>query len=452
MDKILQNISTNNLTIGVVGIGRIGLPTALCFADKGFLTIGIDINAKLVHEITSGIYPLKDEPEFDKIFDKVITNKQFSATNDISSSLSQCDVIILSLPTPMDDNYVPNYSALLSVGKNLHDFIKSGALVIVESTVEPGFIENELIQVIEGSDNKHQRNVDFSLVACPETANPGEILSDFKKLPRLIGGINDIASEATSNLYKHVFGVDTLLLPNCKTANAAKLTANVFRDVNIAFVNELSLLFEKMDIDILQVLDACDRKYNFQTHYPGAGVGGPCLPVNSYQYLNTARKTFDGVLRLIEVAREINEHMPRHTVELVIDALNEIGKSVKNCSIAILGVSYKPNVADIQLSPAKDIIEILTNLGAKIKIYDPFYKSKNCFSHIVNDSLFDTVENSDAIILVTAHNEFKKIDIKSLTQKMKTPIFIDTRGIIDMDLAKNSGVIFRGIGRGFSKK
>ena len=452
MDKILQNISTNNLTIGVVGIGRIGLPTALCFADKGFLTIGIDINAKLVHEITSGIYPLKDEPEFDKIFDKVITNKQFSATNDISSSLSQCDVIILSLPTPMDDNYVPNYSALLSVGKNLHDFIKSGALVIVESTVEPGFIENELIQVIEGSDNKHQRNVDFSLVACPETANPGEILSDFKKLPRLIGGINDIASEATSNLYKHVFGVDTLLLPNCKTANAAKLTANVFRDVNIAFVNELSLLFEKMDIDILQVLDACDRKYNFQTHYPGAGVGGPCLPVNSYQYLNTARKTFDGVLRLIEVAREINEHMPRHTVELVIDALNEIGKSVKNCSIAILGISYKPNVADIQLSPAKDIIEILTKLGAKIKIYDPFYKSKNCFSHIVNDSLFDTVENSDAIILVTAHNEFKKIDIKSLTQKMKTPIFIDTRGIIDMDLAKNAGVIFRGIGRGFSKK
>ena len=323
MDKILQNISTNNLTIGVVGIGRIGLPTALCFADKGFLTIGIDINAKLVHEITSGIYPLKDEPEFDKIFDKVITNKQFSATNDISSSLSQCDVIILSLPTPMDDNYVPNYSALLSVGKNLHDFIKSGALVIVESTVEPGFIENELIQVIEGSDNKHQRNVDFSLVACPETANPGEILSDFKKLPRLIGGINDIASEATSNLYKHVFGVDTLLLPNCKTANAAKLTANVFRDVNIAFVNELSLLFEKMDIDILQVLDACDRKYNFQTHYPGAGVGGPCLPVNSYQYLNSSKKIDTNFLKIVQEARKINENMPNHVIDLLNDAFSE---------------------------------------------------------------------------------------------------------------------------------
>ena len=452
MDNISENISTNNLKIGVIGIGRIGLPTALCFAEKGFLTVGIDINIKLVNEINSGDYPLKDEPEFDKIFDKVIKNHKFSATNNISLSLSECDVIILSLPTPMDDDNVPNYSALLSVGKNLHDYIKSGVLVIVESTVEPGFIENELIPVIEGNDCKHKKNIDFSVVACPETANPGEILSDFKKLPRLIGGIDETASKITSDLYKHVFGVDTLLLPNCKTANAAKLTANVFRDVNIAFVNELSLLFEKMDIDILQVLDVCDRKYNFQTHYPGAGVGGPCLPVNSYQYLNTAKKTFDGVLRLIQVAREINENMPNHTVELLIDALNEAGKSVKSCSIGILGISYKPNVADIQLSPSKDIIEILENLGAKIRIYDPFYKSQNCFSYIVDNDMLDTVENSDALILVTAHDEFKNIKIKSITEKMKTPIFIDTRGIIDKDLAKSVGVIFRGIGRGFSNK
>lgn len=452
MNNLLENIPINNVKIGVIGIGRIGLPTALSFADKGFETVGIDINTKLVEGINSGNYPLKDEPEFDKIFDKVIKNGKFTATSDISSSLPTCDVVILSLPTPMDSNYVPNYSALVSVGKNLHDFIKSDGLVIVESTVEPGFIEDELIQVIEGTDNKHKINIDFSIVACPETANPGEILSDFKKLPRLIGGINDIASKITSKLYKHVFGVDTLILPNCKTANAAKLTANVFRDVNIAFVNELALLFEKMGIDILQVLDACDKKYNFQTHYPGAGVGGPCLPVNSYQYLNTARKTFDGVLRLIEVAREINEHMPRHTVELVIDALNQTGKSVKNTTIGILGVSYKPNVADIQLSPAKEIIEILENLGANIKIYDPFYKSQKVFSYIINENISNTMENCDAVILVTAHTEFTNMDLKSLIQKMKTPIFIDTRGVIDMDYAKNIGVIFRGIGRGYSTK
>ena len=197
MEYLSQNISNNNLKIGVIGIGRIGLPTALSFADKGFSTVGIDINTKLVEKIISGDYPLKDEPEFDKIFDQVTKNGKFSATSDVSASLPTCDVIILSLPTPMDTNYVPNYSALLSVGKNLHDFIKSGSLVIVESTVEPGFIENELISIIEGDDKKHSRNVDFSIVACPETANPGEILSDFKKLPRLIGGIDDFASKIT---------------------------------------------------------------------------------------------------------------------------------------------------------------------------------------------------------------------------------------------------------------
>ena len=450
MENLSQNIPNNSLKIGVVGIGRIGLPTALSFADKGFLTVGIDINTKLVEQINSGHYPLKDEPEFDKIFDKVI-NRKFSATSDVSISLPTCDVIILSLPTPMDTNYVPNYSALLSVGQNLHDFIKSGSLVIVESTVEPGFIENELIQIIEGNDKKHSRNIDFSIVACPETANPGEILSDFKKLPRLIGGITDSASKVTSQLYKHVFGVDTLVLPNCKTANAAKLTANVFRDVNIAFVNELALLFEKIDIDILQVLDACDKKYNFQTHYPGAGVGGPCLPVNSYQYLNTARKTFDGVLRLIEVAREINEHMPRHTVELVIDALNHVGKSVKNNSITILGISYKPNVADIQLSPAEEIIDILKNLGAKIKVYDPFYKSQKIFSYIVEESVSNAIDKTDAIILVTAHDEFKTLDPKFLVEKMNTPVFVDSRGLLNMNSFMNAGLIFRGIGRGLSE-
>ena len=452
MENLSQNISNNNLKIGVIGIGRIGLPTALSFADKGFSTVGLDINTKLVEQINSGFYPLTDEPEFDKIFDQVIKTGKFSTTSDASLSLPTCDVIILSLPTPMDSNYVPNYSALLSVAQNLHDFIKSGSLIVVESTVEPGFIENELIVVIEGNDKKHSRNVDFSIVACPETANPGEIYSDFRKLPRLIGGIDDSASKVTSQLYKHVFGVDTIVLPNCKTANAAKLTANVFRDVNIAFVNELALLFEKMDIDILQVLDACDKKYNFQTHYPGAGVGGPCLPVNSYQYLNTARKTSDGALRLIEVAREINEHMPRHTVELVIDALNHVGKSVKNSTIGILGVSYKPNVADIQLSPAKEIIEILENLGAHVRVYDPFYKSQKIFSYNVYENIIDTIDYVDAIILVTAHSEFENLDLQSLKQKMKTPIFIDTRGIIDMNSAKNNGIIFRGIGRGFSNK
>ena len=448
VDSFSENLSKNNIKVCVIGIGRIGLPTALSFANKNLPTIGVDINTKLVNSINSGKYPLDDEPEFDKIFDKVTKNKFFSATDNISEALTKSNVVILSLPTPMDKNCVPNYSALFSVAKDLHDFIQHETLIIVESTVEPGFIEDEFIKIVEGKNEKLTCNVDFSIVACPETANPGEIFSDFHKLPRLIGGFDERFSQITAELYHHVFDVEIIHLPNCKTANAAKLTANVFRDVNIAFINELAMLFEKMDIDIMKVIEACDRKYNFQAHYPGSGVGGPCLPVNSYQYLNTSRKTFDGVLRMIETAREINEHMPHHTVEIVVDALNESEKSIKNSIIGILGISYKPNVADIQLSPAEEIVKHLEQLGAKIKIYDPFYKSQNIFSHMCSNSFNDVVENSDALILVTAHDEFKNIDPKILFSKMNTPIFIDTRGVMNIESAKKSGLIFRGIGRG----
>jgi len=448
VDSFSENLSKNNIKVCVIGIGRIGLPTALSFANKNLPTIGVDINTELVNSINSGKYPLDDEPEFDKIFDKVTKNKFFSATDNISEALTKSNVVILSLPTPMDKNCVPNYSALFSVAKDLHDFIQHETLIIVESTVEPGFIEDEFIKIVEGKNKKLTCNVDFSIVACPETANPGEIFSDFHKLPRLIGGFDERFSQITAELYHHVFDVEIIHLPNCKTANAAKLTANVFRDVNIAFINELAMLFEKMDIDIMKVIEACDRKYNFQAHYPGSGVGGPCLPVNSYQYLNTSRKTFDGVLRMIETAREINEHMPHHTVEIVVDALNESEKSIKNSNIGILGISYKPNVADIQLSPAEEIVKHLEQLGAKIKIYDPFYKSQNIFSHMCSNSFNDVVENSDALILVTAHDEFKNIDPKILFSKMNTPIFIDTRGVMNIESAKKSGLIFRGIGRG----
>ena len=446
--KLKQELESGNLTVTVIGIGRIGLPTALSFANAGIPTIGVDIDSDLIAKIQKGIYPLNDEPEFAKIFESVIKRKKFEVTTDIKQAVPKSNIIILSLPTPLDKNYVPDYSALLTVGKNLNKLLKSGSIVIVESTIEPGFIEDEFISLLEGEENNLQASKDFRLAVCPETANPGEIMSDFKKLPRLVGGIDDKTANLVSTIYKHVFGVEILLMPDCKTANAAKLTANVFRDVNIAFVNELAMLFEKIGVDIIKVLEACDKKYNFQIHYPGAGVGGPCLPVNSYQFLNTARRTYDGVLRIIESAREINEHMPYHTIELLEDAFNEAEKSIKNSTVTILGVSYKPDIGDIQLTPAEEIISKLDQLNSKIKIYDPYFKSTTVFSHKTEGNLFDAISDADAVILLTAHKEFYDIDPTLLVSKMKTPIFIDSRGIIEIRVAKKAGLIFRGIGRG----
>ncbi len=449
VDEIRNYLKSGQVKVAVVGIGRIGLPTALSFAHSGLPTIGVDINAKLVQMINSGNCPLKDEPGFDKIFEDVIKNKKFSATTDINEAIPKSNLVILSLPTPMDKNNVPDYSALISVVKNLSKLLKPGSLIVVESTIEPGFVENELISIIENNDQRLKVGKDFSIATCPETANPGEILNDFKKLPRLVGGIDARTTDLVSEIYTHVFNVEMIKMPDCKTANAAKLTANVFRDINIAFVNELAILFENLGIDIIKVLEACGKKYNFETHYPGAGVGGPCLPVNSYQILNSARgMENNGMLRIIRAARETNESMPYHVVELLVDALNEAGKSVKDSTIALLGISYKPNVRDIQLSPAEAIIKRLDQLNAKIKIYDPYFKSTEVFSHKTEDDLVNAITNADAAIIVTAHKEFHSIEPTLFAAKLKTPVLVDARGLIDVHAVKKAGLIFRGIGRG----
>ena len=445
--QIQAHLTSNSLKVGIVGIGRIGLPTALCFANSGFETIGIDINAELVNMVNSGDYPLKDEPEFDKIFEVVMHQKKLVATTNISKAILECDIILLSLPTPIDDQNIPDYTALLLVGKSLNKVLSNGQIVIVESTVEPGFIENELLQIIEGPDRTLKSGIDFHLAACPEIANPGEIMKDFKNLPRLVGSIDEKISSIVSQIYTHVFGVELILMPNCKTANAVKLTTNAFRDINIAFINELALLFEKLGIDTYTVIDAAKRKYNFQPHFPGAGVGGPCLPTNSYQYLNSSKKIDDDFLKIVKEARKINENMPNHVVNLLSNALSESNTSLNNSTIALLGVSYKPNIHDVQIAPSKEIIKILKEKNAKIKIFDPHFTTQ-VFGLNTEKSISDALSESDAVILITGHKEFQNLDLKKFSNTMKNPILVDCTGLVNPHDAKESGFIFRGIGRG----
>ena len=444
IDEVRNSLVTKSLKVCIVGIGRIGLPTALSFAQAGLQTIGADINEKLVDSINAGNFPLKDEPGYEDIFNSVRKNGNFSATTDINEAISKSNVILLSLPTPMDENNIPIYLALESVGKQLSQTLQSNSLVVVESTIEPGFIENVMIKRIEGDSGLHVGK-NFTIGVCPENANPGEILHDFTGLPRLVGGMDEQTTKIIALIYDFVFSVELVTMPDCKTANAVKLTTNVFRDINIAFVNELSLMFEKLGIDTLKVLDAAKRKYNFQIHYPGAGVGGPCLPINSYQFLNTAKRT-GSELNIIKHGRAINEKMPDHVVNLTLDGFRKCNKPIKDCTLLILGVSYKPDVKDIQLSPAEVIINRLKALGAKIRIYDPYYKDNQVFGINVEHNIQDVLSEVDASIIVTAHKEFQEINPKIFT-KMKTPILIDSRGIIDISSANSAGLVFRGLGR-----
>jgi len=445
--QIEAYLTSNSLKVCVVGIGRIGLPTALCFANSGFETIGIDINDELVTMVNSGDYPLKDEPGFAEIFENVRSQKKLVATSDLSKAVPECDIILLSLPTPMDDKNIPDYTSFLSVGKSLNKLLSNGQIVIVESTVEPGFIENELLRIIEGPNHTLKSGIDFHLAVCPETANPGEIMKDFKKLPRLVGSIEEKISSIVSQIYTHVFGVKIILMPNCKTANAVKLTTNVFRDINIAFINELALLFEKLGIDTYTVIEAAKRKYNFQPHFPGPGVGGPCLPVNSYQYLNSSKKIDTKFLKIVKEARQVNESMPNHVVKLLSDAFSESSKSLDNSTITLLGVSYKPNVRDVQIAPSEKIIELLTRKNVTVKIFDPYFVSTMVFGYKTEKSISEALNDSDATIIITGHKEFNDLNLE-IFSAMKDPILVDCTGKIDPKNAKANGIIFKGIGRG----
>jgi len=446
--EIDDTIQHRRLNVCIIGIGRIGLPTALSFANSGLPTIGVDINEKLVEMINSGNFPLNDEPGYDIIFDNVISKNKFRSTTNFIDGINSSDVIILSLPTPMNDQNIPDYSALFSVAKKLHEELSDRKLIIVESTVEPGFIEKDFLNILEGSDQKLKLGKDFLLGVCPETANPGQILNDFKKLPRLVGAMDEHTQNLITKIYKHVFTVDVIPMPNCKTANAVKLTTNVFRDLNIAFVNELALIFEKAGIDIMTVLEAAKTKYNFQVHYPSAGVGGPCLPVNSYQMINFAKNFTSKTFELVEIGRKINENMPFHTIELLENALNEINKPLSQSTVLVLGASYKPDVKDIQFSPVEQIIKILKEKGASILLYDPFYKNSKIFGLNTIDDYVENLENSDALVIATAHKSFHNLDPLFLKAKMKNPVVIDSKNIISQHMAKKAGLIYRGIGRG----
>lgn len=443
-EKVLQD---GSITASVIGLGRIGLPTAVAFARAGISTIGVDINPEVAELTNNGICHIKDEPDLEESLAKAVKSGLLKVTTKYEDALSKSDVVILCLPTPYDESLVPDNSYLLYACKDVGKYLRSGSLVAVESTVSPGVVEEQVIPTLE-SQQDIKTGRDFGVASCPERANPSEILKNFNQVPRVVGGFDAKSTELAAKLYEFVFHVKIVKVSDCKTANAAKITENVFRDVNIALINELAILYDKMGIDIMEVIRACATKYNFVAHYPGPGVGGPCLPVNSYQIAHLA-KQLNLSLNLVKLARQVNENMPNYVMELLDEALKHTGKVVKDSIVAVLGISYKPNVRDVQLSPLEAVIKQLEQKGARIRIYDPMFIDSVVFEHKTEKSLEDAVSSSDAVIIGTAHDEFLKMDLKKISALMHKPsVLVDTRNVISPESARKSGLIYRGIGRG----
>ncbi len=444
--EVTEAVRKGKLTVCVIGLGRIGLPTATTFAQAGIPVIGADINPKVAQLINSGKCQFSDEPALENLVRKMVKEKRLKAVSNVPSAVKQADVISICVPTPVDENKVPDYSMVKKACLDIAQTLRKGSLVVIESTVGPGTIENLVIPLLEKK-TIMKAGTEFGVASCPERADPGKILQDMKKIPRIIGGIDRKSAEITAALYRAVLGVEVIKVSNPKTANAVKLTENLFRDVNIALVNEFSILYEKLGIDTIEVIQACSTKYNFIPHYPGAGVGGPCLPQNPY-YLITEGTKVGYIPYLVRMAREINDRMPEHVVTLVTKALNDVGKTVQTSKIALLGISYKPEIRDIQLTPMEKVFHYLENMGASIKIYDPFYKGEKVFGVKTTRTLNEALKEADCIVIGTAHKEFFNLNIAALSKLCNMPAgFVDARNVVPQHEVEKNGFAYRGVGR-----
>ena len=435
--------------ICVVGLGRIGLPTAAMFASSGATVIGVDINPEVVVSVNEAKCRFVDEPGLDTIMEEPARQGRLRATTDFSSAISESDFIIICVPTPVDHTKTPDYTAVTSACNIIGKHLKAGSIVILESTVGPGTVEN-LIRPILETESRMRAGSDFGLASCPERSDPGNIIVNMKTVPRVIGAINKHTLDMVADLYESLLNIRVYKVSDPKTANAVKLTENLFRDVNIALANEFALVFERLGIDAFEVIKACATKYNFMPHYPGAGVGGPCLPSNSYYLISEGVKA--GLIpSLVRMAREINDRMPDHVVSLVSEALNEAGKTIRGSKIAVLGVAYKPEIKDVQLTPMESVCNSLNRLGGLVDIYDPMYSGENVFGYPTRRSLAQAVNGADCVLIGTAHKEFVKVDLKLLAQLAESPAaLVDARNVVDPREAAAAGFSFRGVGRSFS--
>jgi nucleotide sugar dehydrogenase len=448
--EIPQRLKEGGIKIAVFGLGRIGLPTAALFAAKGITVYGVDTQESVIQAIKTGNLHI-DEPDLNDLLSKILNNGKLVVTTDAKFAMEESDVAIICVPTPITTAKVPDYATIVDLCKNALCFIKRDDLIIIESTISPGTIEDIIVPIIKKTTGLLAGS-DYGIASCPERANPGKVLSNIRKVPRIIGGFTSKSTKLASAIYEYIIGADIIQVSNHRIACAVKLTENIFRDVNIALFNELAILYEKLGLDIIEIIKAASSKWNFQPHYPGAGVGGPCLPANPYYLIQEAIKV-GFVPHLIRMAREINDRMPQHLVELVLEALNQVGKSVNAAKIAILGMAYKPDIHDFQLSPAIPIIYRLIELKAKVTIYDPLIqtgdKSEFRFSQEVSyaDSLINAVKDCDCLIFVTAHEEFTRLKIKNLKKITATPlIVVDGRNIFQLDDIPDE-VIYFGVGR-----
>jgi nucleotide sugar dehydrogenase len=447
METLKEKIRNKKAKICVVGLGYVGLPTAVYFAAAGFSVIGVDIDNRKVKLINRGISPIKDAKLNEKL--KIaVKNGNLKATTSIDEAGSISDVIIIVVPTPVNEAKEPDLKHIVRACREVSKILKRGRLVILESTVYPGVTEDVVKPILEESGLK--AGEDFGLAYVPERYNPGDENHTLEKVTRIVGGITVEWSGIVKELYQTIVKNEVVIVKNIKTAEAAKVIENIQRDLNIALMNELALIFERMGIDVIDVIEAASTKWNFVKYYPGAGVGGHCLPHDPY-YLTKKAQELGYIPKIILAGRSVNDAMPYHVYELVADGLNKVKKPINGSKILILGASYKGDTGDLRTSPTEALVKELKRRNADVTIIEPFAEDSTIFGCPAYRGIGSVGNDFDAVVLMTAHSEFKKLDLKRLKLKLRKNdvVFVDGRRVFKPENVKKY-FVYRGIGAGDS--
>lgn len=436
MKELLIKIGNGSAKIGIVGLGYTGLPLALEFAKK-FEVVGYDISEKKINLLKGGKSYILDVR--DNLIKEYI-NSSFNPTND-HKYLEKCDFIVICVPTPLTAEKEPNLDYIKSSCATILDVLREDQFIILESTTYPGTTEEIVIPILEK--NGLNAGKDFGVAYSPERIDPGNRTYTIKNIPKIVGGINDECTEIAATLFECIIE-KVIKVSDTKTAEATKMVENIFRDVNIALVNELALIFEKMGINAWEVIDASSTKpYGFMPFYPGPGVGGHCIPLDPF-YMSYKAKKYGLIPRFIETAGEINEFMKIHTVNLVEAGLRQVDKKIYGAKIAVMGLSYKKNIDDIRESPSIKIMEELVNLGADVRVYDPYVTSitVNCGTFHSKESIVDALKNADCAVFAVDHDAFREINIGEMAELMDSPVIVDCKNLFEED----EKIIHLGIG------
>ena len=429
-----QKIAARTARIGVIGLGYVGVPVACLFAETGFDVVGVDVKAERIDAINAGVSPIEGrEPGLAELLATVVAEGRLRATAHYAD-LRACDVVIISVETPVDERHVPHYVALRSALRDLGPVLPSGALVIVESTIAPGTMARMVKPLLEEASAK-RINVDFYLGHCPERVMPGKLLANLQGVSRVCGGETPETAQTMIALYRHIVQAD-LDPADCITAELVKTAENAYRDVNIAFANEVALICEAVGGNVWKVRELVNKSPGRNMLLPGAGVGGHCIPKDPWLLVYQAQQM--GVpVRLIPTARAVNDGMPLHIVALLEDALREAGKPLAGARVLVLGYAYLENSDDTRNSPSEVLVAGLRERGAKVVVHDPYVAE-------YQGDVYAMAEGSDALVVMVGHTDYKAFDLAALKAVLRALVLVDGRHIFDQP----AGWLYRCIGEG----